>query len=145
MSIWFSNYKLEDITNGINVRKTMLHAMDIKLTELGDDYLRGTMPVDERTHQPLGILHGGASCVLAETLGSLAANFCFDPTTHYAVGLDIHTSHVRSVSSGIVTGTARPINIGRSIQLWEIKIEDENGKLVSITRLTMFVKEQVAK
>lgn len=99
------------------------------------------MPVDERTHQPRGIMHGGASCVLAESLGSIAANFVIDYRTHYAVGLDIHTTHIRSVTSGTVTGTAKPVHIGRSVHVWEVNIVDERGKLVSVTRLTTFVKE----
>jgi 1,4-dihydroxy-2-naphthoyl-CoA hydrolase len=117
---------------------TLMATIGIEITEIGDDYVRGTMPVDARTHQPYGILHGGASVALAETLGSYAAMLCCDPRFH-VVGLDINANHVRAITQGIVTGTARPLHIGRSTQLWEIRIEDEDGRLVCISRLTMAV------
>jgi 1,4-dihydroxy-2-naphthoyl-CoA hydrolase len=117
---------------------TMMNSIGIEITEVGDDFVRGTMPVDARTHQPYGILHGGASVTLAETLGSYAAMLCCDPQ-FYAVGLDINANHVRAVASGTVTGTARPLHVGRSTQVWEIRIEDEAGKLVCISRLTVAV------
>ena len=114
--------------------------LGIVFTELGDDFLRGTMPVDERTKQPYGLLHGGSSVLLAETLGSMAANLCLDdPTQGQAVGLEINANHLRAAKSGIVTGTARPLHLGRSTQVWEIRIEDESGRLVCISRLTMSV------
>ena len=119
-------------------QKTLMATIGIEITEIGDDFVRGTMPVDARTHQPYGILHGGASVALAETLGSYAAMLCCDPQ-FYAVGLDINANHVRAVASGIVTGTARPLHVGRSTQVWEMRIEDETGKLVCISRLTMAV------
>lgn len=118
---------------------TMIETLDIRLTEIGDDFLRGTMPVDARTHQPYGLLHGGASVALAETLGSMAAMLCTDPAIEATVGLDINANHLRAVSSGLVTGTARPFHVGRSTQVWEIRIEDAAGKLVCISRLTMAV------
>jgi 1,4-dihydroxy-2-naphthoyl-CoA hydrolase len=117
---------------------TLMSTLGIEITEIGEDYVRGTLPVDARTHQPYGILHGGASVALAETLGSYAAMLCCDPQ-FYAVGLDINANHVRAVAKGIVTGTARPLHVGRSTQVWEIRIEDEEGKLVCIARLTMAV------
>jgi 1,4-dihydroxy-2-naphthoyl-CoA hydrolase len=114
--------------------------LGIVFTELGEDFLRGTMPVDERTRQPYGLLHGGSSVLLAETLGSMAANLCVeDPATQQAVGLEINANHLRAAKSGIVTGTARPLHLGRSTQVWEIRIEDEAGRLVCISRLTMSV------
>ncbi|HEX7915355.1 hotdog fold thioesterase [Rudaea sp.] len=119
-------------------QKTLMNTIGIEITEIGEDFVRGTMPVDARTHQPYGILHGGASVSLAETLGSYAAMLCCDPG-FYAVGLDINANHVRAVASGTVTGTARPLHVGRSTQVWEIRIEDEAGKLVCISRLTMAV------
>ena len=140
MSIWFQPLTLEMLQTRY-VRPTIHDALGIQVTAVGDDFISGTMPVDERTHQPMGIMHGGASCVLAESLGSIAAYATVDQKTHHTVGLDIHTTHIRSVSSGIVTGTAKPVNIGRTIQVWEINIVNEAGKLVSVTRLTMFVKE----
>lgn len=118
---------------------TLLETLDIRVTEVGDDFIRGTMPVDARTKQPYGLLHGGASVALAETLGSLAAMLCIDPAREIAVGLDINANHIRAVTNGLVTGTARSIHIGRSTQVWEIHIEDAAGKLVCIARLTMAV------
>lgn len=139
MSIWFSENTLEDISKGM--RTNMVAYLGIELTELGDDFLAGTMPVDHRTQQPFGILHGGASCVLAETLGSIAANLIVDSKIKYCLGLDINTNHLRAVRSGTVTGTARPIHLGRNTQVWEIKIHDGAGKLASISRLTMMVMD----
>ncbi|MFZ5756237.1 MAG: hotdog fold thioesterase [Pseudomonadota bacterium] len=121
---------------------TIASVLGIRITEFGDDFVRGTMPVDRRTHQPMGILHGGASVVLAESLGSLAANLCVDASKQYCVGLDINANHIRAVRSGVVTGTARPVHLGRTTQVWEIRIEDEAGKLVCLSRLTMAVLER---
>ncbi len=118
---------------------TMMETLGIRLTAIGDDWLQGTMPVDHRTHQPFGLLHGGASVVLAETLGSTAALLTLDPTREVAVGLDINANHVRGVRSGSVTGTARMLHLGRTTQVWEIRIESEEGALVCISRLTMAV------
>jgi len=117
----------------------MIHHIDIQFTELGDDYLKGTMPVDERTTQTMGILHGGASVVLAETLGSIGANLVVDPAQYACVGLDINANHIRSVKSGRVTGTAKPIHIGGSTQVWGIEIRDEANRLICTSRLTMAV------
>lgn len=116
----------------------MMETLGIRFTEIGDDWLRGTMPVDHRTHQPYGLLHGGASVVLAETLGSSAAMLSLDPS-EVAVGLDINANHIRGVRSGIVTGTAHMVHIGRTTQVWEIRIEAETGELVCISRITMAV------
>lgn len=121
----------------------MLRTLDIRVTEVGDDWLRGTMPVDERTRQPYGILHGGASVALAETLGSSAAMLCCDDG-FAAVGLDINANHVRAVRDGTVTGTARPLHVGHSTQVWEIRIENDAGELACIARLTIAVVPQRA-
>ena len=137
MAIWKQDISLERI-NGWSAN-TMMETLGIRITEVGDDWLRGTMPVDHRTHQPYGLLHGGASVVLAETLGSTAAMLTLDPAQEVAVGLDINANHVRGVRSGTVTGTARVIHIGRTTQVWEIRIEGETGELVCISRLTMAV------
>ncbi len=137
MSIWFSDFELEEVAKGMRIN--MVAYLGIEITDLGEDYLAGTMPVDHRTQQPFGILHGGASCVLAETLGSIAANLVVDSKVSYCLGLDINTNHLRAVRSGTVTGTARPIHLGRNTQVWEIKIHDDKGKLASISRLTMMV------
>lgn len=123
-------------------RSTLVDHLDIRIDEAGDDYLKGSMPVDQRTQQSMGFLHGGASVALAETLGSIAANFCVDPSTHAAVGLQINANHVRTVRSGRVTGTARPVHLGGSTQVWTIAIKDEQGRTVSVATLTMAVIER---
>ena len=137
MAIWKQDLSLERI-NGWSAN-TMMETLGNRITEFGDDWLRGTMPVDHRTHQPYGLLHGGASVVLAETLGSTAAMLSLDPTQEVAVGLDINANHIRGVRGGIVTGTARMVHIGRTTQVWEIRIETEAGELVCISRITMAV------
>jgi len=136
MSPWKQTTDLDRI-NAWN-RGCMVEHLGMLITEVGDDFLRGTMPVDARTKQPFGLLHGGASVALAESLGSLAGNLCIDDS-EMAVGLDINANHVRAVTEGVVTGTARPLHIGRSTQVWDIRIEDERGRLVCISRLTLAV------
>jgi 1,4-dihydroxy-2-naphthoyl-CoA hydrolase len=118
---------------------TAAERLGIEFTDIGDDWLSARMPVDARTVQPFGILHGGASVLLAETVGSCAANFCVEQDSAYCVGLDINANHVRSASTGWVTGTARPCHIGRSTQVWEIRIVDDAAQLICISRLTMAV------
>jgi len=124
-------------------KNNMLEHLGIVCTEVGEDYIKATMPVDHRTHQPYGLLHGGASVVLAETLGSLATHCTIDSKNQYAVGLDINANHIRSVKSGIVTGVTRAIHVGRKTQVWEIKIHDENEKLVCISRITMAIVDKI--
>ena len=121
-------------------RGTLMEALGIRFTELGEGVLRATMQVDARTHQPYGLLHGGASVALAETLGSSAGMLMAGGNA--VVGLEINANHLRAVRSGIVTGTARPIHVGRSTQVWEIRIEDEAGKPVCISRITLSVLPQ---
>ena len=137
MSIWKQTADLDRINawNG----GSMVEHLGMRVTEVGDDYLRGTMPVDARTKQPFGLLHGGASVALAESLGSLAGTMCVDATKEMAVGLDINANHVRAVTAGVVTGTARPLHVGRNTQVWDIRIENEDGKLVCISRLTLAI------
>jgi 1,4-dihydroxy-2-naphthoyl-CoA hydrolase len=137
MRIWKQDIDAAQLNNWN--ANTLMEAIGIHITAIGDDWLQGTMPVDRRTHQPYGLLHGGASVALAETLGSWAAMLTLDPAKERAVGLDINANHVRGVQSGTVTGTARPLHLGRSTQVWDIRIEDEAGKLVCISRLTMAV------
>lgn len=137
MALWKTTASLDQL-NAMR-DNTMIGTLDIRVTEVGDDFVRGTMPVDARTHQPYGLLHGGASVALAETLGSVASMLCSDPTTERAVGLDINANHVRAVTSGRVTGTARPLHVGRTTHVWEIRIEDEGGRLVCISRLTVAI------
>lgn len=120
-------------------RNTLIDHLGIVFTAAGDDWLQATMPVDARTKQPYGLLHGGASVVLAETLGSSAGNLCVDPTQQVCVGLEINANHLRAARSGVVTGTARALHVGRTTQVWEIRIEDEAGKPVCISRLTLAV------
>jgi 1,4-dihydroxy-2-naphthoyl-CoA hydrolase len=137
MPIWKAPIDLERINQ--RSKNTLADHLDIRFTEVGDNYLIATMPVNQQTHQPLGIMHGGASCVLAETVGSTAANFCIDREHYYCVGLDINTNHIRSIRSGQVSGKAAPYHIGRSTQVWSIEIHNDQGQLISINRLTMAV------
>jgi 1,4-dihydroxy-2-naphthoyl-CoA hydrolase len=137
MAIWKQQPDLDRLNDAST--NTLMAVLGIRFTAVGDDWLRGTMPVDARTHQPFGLLHGGASVALAETLGSSAALLTLDPAQELAVGLEINANHVRGVRSGTVTGTARMLHLGRSTQLWEIRIENEEGALVCISRLTMAV------
>lgn len=119
-------------------RGTAIETLGIEFTAIGDDHLVATMPVDVRTRQPYGLLHGGASVLLAETLGSSAGNMCV-PEGEVCVGLEINANHVRAVRDGTVTGTARPLHLGRSTQVWEIRIEDARGRLACVSRLTLAV------
>ena len=138
MSIWKQQPGDLSRINGWNANSMVDH-LGITIVEVGEDYLRGTMPVDQRTKQPFGLLHGGASVALAETLGSLAGTMCVDASQEMAVGLDINANHVRAVTGGVVTGTARPLHVGRNTQVWEIRIENESDQLVCISRLTLAV------
>ncbi len=115
--------------------------LGIELTELGADFLRGRMPVDARTKQPYGLLHGGSSALLAETLASVAANLCIEEGEGQAVGLELNCNHLRAATSGWVIGTARPLHVGRSTQVWDIRIEDEQARLVCASRLTLAVRK----
>jgi 1,4-dihydroxy-2-naphthoyl-CoA hydrolase len=137
VSIWRSPKTIEQL-NGAQ-SGTLIQQLGIRFTEVGADYLRGTMPVDERTKQPFGLLHGGASVALAETLGSIGAMMCVEPEKFLCVGQEINANHVRAVSSGLVTGTARPLHIGGRTHVWTIEIVNEAGKLVCVSRLTMAV------
>jgi 1,4-dihydroxy-2-naphthoyl-CoA hydrolase len=121
---------------------TLSGHLGIMFTVIGPDYLEATMPVEPRTHQPFGLLHGGASVVLAETLGSMAATLCVDPAREFCVGLEINANHLKGVRSGIVTGTTRPIHVGKKTQVWEIKIRNEQNDLVCISRITIAVLEK---
>ena len=139
-SIWRRHATIEQLHE--HSRNTLAEHLGIRITEIGPDYLRATMPVNVQTHQPMGILHGGASVALAETVGSLAANLCINIEKYFCVGQEINANHVRPVSSGIVTATARPFHIGARSQVWSIEISNEEGKLVCISRLTMAVVER---
>lgn len=137
MSIWFRPMTLQELA--FSRSKTMVDHLGIEFTEIGDDFLRARMPVDDRTKQPMGILHGGASCALAETIASVAANYSIDPEIKLCVGLEINTSHIKMAKSGFVTGIARAVHLGKTTQLWEIEILDESGDLVSLSRLRLAV------
>lgn len=135
MSIWFEPINVEDLNR--YQQQTLVTHLGIRYTEIGDDYIRGTMPVDARTKQPAGILHGGASAALAETLGSTGANLVVDRTKILCVGLELNCNHIRAMREGSVTGTARPLHIGKTSQVWEIGIVDERERLVCVSRITM--------
>lgn len=119
------------------------HLLEIEITDIGDDYIQARMPVNEKTRQPYGILHGGASCVLAETIGSVAGNFCVDMQTQTVVGLEINANHLRPAKEGFVIGTATPIHLGKTTQVWDIKITNEKKDLVCVSRLTLAVRNMV--
>ena len=138
-SIWFHRATLDQLNQTADC---MVGHIGIEFTEIGDDYLVARMPVDRRTLQPYGLLHGGASLTLAETLGSTGAYLSIDQEKYQAVGLEINANHVRAARDGWVTGVARPLHRGRTTQLWEIRITDEAGKLVCVSRITVAVLEK---
>lgn len=142
MKIWQTEINLQLVAE--RSQNTMSEYLGIEFIDVGDDYITARMPVDHRTLQPAGIMHGGASCVLAETIGSTAAQFCVNREQFYCVGLDINTNHIRSIREGFVIGTAKPFHLGKSTQVWGIEIKNEEGKLVSVTRLTMAVLKKVS-
>lgn len=125
-----------------NYNSNMVSALGIEYTEVGNDYICGKMPVNENTRQPIGILHGGASVVLAETLGSVASNFMVDLTKVYCVGLEINANHVRSIKDGVVYGKANAVHIGKKTHIWDIRITNEAKQLICISRLTVAVLER---
>ena len=135
--MWFKNFTIDDLNS--RPKNHIGGLLDIKFTEIGEDFIIGNMPVDERTHQPAGILHGGASVVLAETLGSIASYMCIDPDKYVAVGLEVNANHLRPVKSGLVTGICKVIHRGAKTHIWDIKIYDERGKMNCISRLTVAV------
>lgn len=137
MAIWFKPFTLKEVQQ--RGAGTMVEHIGITITEVGDDFLKGTMPVDHRTVQPMGILHGGASVALAETLGSIASYLMIDSDKKYCVGLDINANHIRAAKKGLVTGIAKPLHLGSSTQVWSIEITDEENRLVCISRITMAV------
>jgi len=137
MSIWRSLLTVEEL-NG-NRSGTLIEHLGILFTEIGDDFVRATMPVDTRTVQPYGLLHGGASVALSETLGSMGAAMCVDAAEYQVVGQEINANHVRSARSGLVTGTARAVHLGGRTHVWSIEIVNDAQKLVCISRITMAV------
>ena len=138
MSIWFK----KDITIPefeLWSENTMVEHLDIKFTELGENFIKASMPVDHRTHQPYGLLHGGASAALAETLGSVSSALVIDRQNFICVGIEINANHIRSARSGLVIGTCTPIHLGATTHVWDIRIHDENSKLVCVSRLTVAI------
>lgn len=142
MSIWFKPFSVEDLN--VYQQETLVSHLGIRYVEVGDDFLAAVMPVDARTKQPAGILHGGASVALAETLGSTGANLVLDREKKLAVGLEINANHIRAMREGQVRGTARPLHIGGSTQVWEIRIVDERERLVCVSRITMAVLDKAS-
>ena len=140
MAIWFKEVTLEQLN--LRGRDTMVEYLDIVITEIGENSLTATMPHSNKNRQPLGILHGGANVVLAETLASTAANIVVDPEKSYCVGLEINANHLRPVSEGIVTAVTTPIHLGRTTQVWEIHIYNEAGKQTCISRMTAAVVQR---
>ncbi|MDE2139463.1 MAG: hotdog fold thioesterase [Gammaproteobacteria bacterium] len=140
MSIWLNPITVDDL-NKYQQQSLVTH-LGIRYTEVGEDYLKATMPVDARTKQPAGILHGGASATLAETLGSTGANLVVDRSKTLCVGLELNCNHIRAMREGQVTGTARPLHIGRTTQVWEISITDDQERLVCVSRITMAVLDR---
>ena len=136
MSIWKRSIDIDEINK--KCVNTLVQHLDIRVIEIGDDYLKASMPVNHKTHQPTGILHGGASVALAETAGSIAAQLVVEPD-YFCVGLEVNANHILRVTEGIVVGTAKPIHLGRSTQVWDVTISDENHQTVCVSRLTMSV------
>jgi 1,4-dihydroxy-2-naphthoyl-CoA hydrolase len=143
MSIWAKSLTLEQINHFADY--SIEEHLGIRVVELGDDFLKATMPVDKRTRQPFGLLHGGASVVLAETLGSIASYMALPGENQIGVGIEVNANHIRSVSEGNVSGVAKPISLGNRIHVWDIKIYDDNAELVCISRLTVAVVAKMKK
>jgi 1,4-dihydroxy-2-naphthoyl-CoA hydrolase len=140
MTIWNKEFSIGNYNT--LTRHSIEEHLGIKMVEIGDDFLKATMPVDHRTRQPFGILHGGASVVLAETLGSLASYFVLESEEQYPVGIEINANHIQAVSEGEVTGIVRPVHLGRSTHIWEIRILDLEDRLVCISRLTVAILDR---
>jgi 1,4-dihydroxy-2-naphthoyl-CoA hydrolase len=141
MTIWFNkNVSVEDLKSLGN--GTMTEHLGIELIELGNNFLKAKMPVDQRTIQPYGLLHGGASCVLAETIGSVASHLIIDPSEFYCVGIEINANHIRSAKEGFVYGICSPLHIGSSTHVWDIRITNEEEKLICISRLTVGIMKK---
>ena len=137
-TIWFSKSITLDDLKDLG-KQTMSEFLDMRWEEIGDNYLRLSMPVNDRTKQPYGILHGGASCALAETVGSVASSLVIDREKFICVGLEINANHIRSARDGSVTGHCSPLHLGKSTHVWDIKIYDDSAKLICISRLTVAI------
>jgi 1,4-dihydroxy-2-naphthoyl-CoA hydrolase len=137
MSIWFNKPTLSRLKS--NTNNTIIELVGIEFVEIGNDYLKATMPVDNRTCQPMGILHGGASALLAETLASCASVLCVNPKKSFCLGLTINANHIMPVSQGFVIGIARPLHIGKKTHIWDVQITDKKKNLICTSRVTMAV------
>ena len=141
MTTWFDkNVSVEDLKP--LGKETMTEYLGIEWVEVGKNFLKAKMPVDHRTIQPYGLLHGGASCVLAETIGSVASHLVIDPSVFYCVGIEINANHIRSAKDGFVYGTCSPLHIGSSTHVWDIRITNEEEKLICISRLTVAIMKK---
>ena len=138
MAIWFKPFSIDEIEN-LEREDHMGFFLGIKFTRVGDDEIEARMPVDNRTKQPYGILHGGASVVLAETIGSFASHYVIDNSKYQAVGMEVNANHLRPVSDGFVTAVCKPVHLGKSSHVWDIRISDDKGKTVCISRLTVAI------
>ena len=138
MSIWFQKINSVDELSKIGAN-TMAEFLGLKWVEIGDDFLKLSMPVNDKTRQPYGFLHGGASCVLAETVGSVASALVIDREKYYCVGLEINANHLRSVREGTVTAIAKPLHLGKTTHVWDIKMYDDKEKLFCVSRLTVAI------
>ena len=138
-AIWFNKQLHLNDLDGLG-KDTMGEFLGMKFTEVGDNYLKASMPVNNRTRQPYGLLHGGASVALAETLGSVASAYVIDHETMMCVGLEINANHIKSVRDGFVIGTAMPVHLGATTHVWDIRLHDEGGSLVCISRLTVAIR-----
>ena len=141
--IWFNHDISAEAISAMG-KNTMGEYLGIRFTEVGNNYLKATMPVNEHTRQPYGLLHGGASCVLAETIGSIASALVINPQENICVGLEINANHLRGVREGYVTGTATPLHLGSSTHVWDIRIHNDQQKLVCISRLTVAILQKKA-
>ena len=137
-NIWHTQPNIDVINNSIN-QGTICDHLGIVVTEVGDDFIKGTMPADARTFQPFGVVHGGANVVLAESLGSIGGAHVVDISQAKCLGQEVSATHLRPVSSGLVTGIAKPIHLGRRSQVWEIRLENDQGKLTCISKLTLAI------
>lgn len=138
--IWFKKYTAEEV-NPIR-KNTLVEHIGIEITEVGDHFLKGTMPVDHRTVQPARILHGGASAALIETLGSIASYLTINPEEKICVGLELNINHIRSAASGLVTGIATPVHLGKTTHIWNVEITDESEKKIAVGRITMMILDK---
>lgn len=142
--IWKNDEATVESLNQLS-QKTMATWMDLRFTEIGDDFLKATMPVDDRTRQPYGLLHGGASAALAETIGSVASSLCIDREKQICVGIEINCNHIRGKRDGVVTATAKPLHLGNTSHVWDIRIQDEEERLICVSRLTVAVLQKKGK